>query len=228
MFFPSEFDHYTPEQRADILAHAKLTLYKKGEPVWKAGQLVDFLAATQSGLFALEYEESESSATICHICKAPEVLLMGFTSAVAPMTMRALTPGAALVVPLDVVGKHTLQAPAVLATAFRARVERVYAAQYLYALLQNAPPERRLAYAYWQLSEIDAAGRRVVRAKVPQAELAKFIGTSREEVSRKRSLLEQGFLLTAEEDVLVLDDDLPLVFLGNHVVPPFVRAALGM
>lgn len=73
-------------------------------------------------------------------------------------------------------------------------------------------PEARLASLYWNLSEPLEGGDRQVTAKIPQAIIAEYLGISREEVSRKKSLLEKSGIVQERGRTLILDKSLPLIF----------------
>lgn len=72
--------------------------------------------------------------------------------------------------------------------------------------------EARYAYFLWSLAETSKDGRREVTVKIPQQTVASYLGVSREEVSRKKQLLEKAGFIAETPDGLALSPRLPCLF----------------
>lgn len=70
---------------------------------------------------------------------------------------------------------------------------------------KQARSEARLASLYWSLSEPLEDGNRKVSARISQSIIAEHLGLSREEVSRKKTLLEKAGFIQDEGRTLVLN-----------------------
>lgn len=73
-------------------------------------------------------------------------------------------------------------------------------------------PEARLASLLWGLAEPLEGGSRLLAARIPQSVIAEYLGMSREEVSRKKNLLEKSGYLVDKGRGILLDAGTPALF----------------
>lgn len=207
----------------------RLKTLKKNEPLWRMGEKVEHFGVVLKGVLGASVDMGGDSESLAGVfCKQDVLLTSLLEGALAPMTIKALSSVDLAWVPLRSLTPIAKQNWALTAQAYQMSVERLARQRYMSAVLINAPIERRLAHAYWQLSSLNREGLRVVETKISQADIGKLIGSSREEVSRRTALLEQSGYLSVVGGLIHLSDSMPLLILSETEVPPFFTAELGL
>jgi CRP-like cAMP-binding protein len=93
------------------------------------------------------------------------------------------------------------------------------------ARMRGLDLEARYAYFLWGVAETTDGGRREVTVKIPQQAIASYLGVSREEVSRKKQLLEKAGFIAESPRGLVLSPRLPNLFAtGDESLLPWETA----
>jgi CRP-like cAMP-binding protein len=126
-------------------------------------------------------------------------------------TVVALGPVRALRVGGSAFGRFLLARPAVVVGLLRVLSSRLREADQLRLQLSVAPAEQRLARCLLRLAadhgQVGAAGVRIT-ARLSQADLASYVGVSREVVNQTlRRFRDDGLVTTARQSVTILDLD---------------------
>ncbi len=90
-------------------------------------------------------------------------------------------------------------------------LQRVARAHVFYALKGSQPVEQRIADILWHVSTPTDEGTRIVPVSLTQAVLASLLGTTREEVNRKRQMLIKTGYLYEEGEHWYMDAMTPML-----------------
>mgnify|MGYP005750993047 CR=1 FL=1 len=213
-------DNLEPGVREFLLRNIQTKNVKKGAVIWRMGELIKKVALIDSGFVCVELGNAEGPETICGIHPAGSLLLTGLGPGVSPLTLRALTPLVLTELDAGVFAKALLTSPGATSFVFDYILRLAYAQRSLIPAFAGAPVEKRLAHAYWTLSSPGPDGRRWVAKSVSQADIARYVGTSREEVSRKTQLLvKEGLLVERPEGLEATSSLVEWSLQGSRVAP---------
>lgn len=174
----------------------------------------------KSGVYGATAPSLTEEPLVLDLYKAGALILPALASESASIfEIVCICPGAYLEWPLDVF-KSAVEADGslgewVLQQTFNKKQE-----MYLRKMRQyHFSLEALLASALWELSEPFDEGHRLVKEKVPQGVLASYLGMTREELNRRKSLLERAGYLEVVSQGLLLRTEVSTLFAQLHGSP---------
>lgn len=200
--------------------------FKKGSELYRANSTNIIIVLVRTGLVASQIYDEAGNAMLVHIA-GPNSLVFpgyGFESPGVFDTV-GVSPGFALIWPASefkkVLGSNAVFSSRVLELVLNKRQQD--AVHWVRA--RSCSLEKRLALFYWNLSDKQTDSTRYFSNTISQKAIATFLGTSREEVSRKTSLLEKAGYLRIDEEGITIDGEMcRLLFFSSH--HPVVQSAL--
>ncbi len=211
---PVAFDVLKPETREQLARQARLVSLAKGEVLIETGMVNPPVFAVRSGLLALSHVQLGDVHTVTDFFMAQDLFVGSMSQDdVAPFEIRSVAPSVVVSWPMEPVMQAFAQNPEFSQWVMRYLVRRQARMHFHRARIACLPLEAQLAFFLWSVSEpAREPGQRLVTVRIPQALLASYFGVTREEVSRKKALLEKaGYLHTVSEGLL-LTEHLPVVF----------------
>lgn len=198
--------------------------YKKGAVLYHGNAVNVPVLFIRTGLVCSQTYEETGESLIAQLFGPNSLVFPGYsTSGQGGFDFVGLAPGFVLSWPAATF-KQVLTSNAVFATrVLDLMLGRRHEDAVNIARARSCSLEKRLALFYWSLSESREGALRYFPNTIPQKAIAAFLGTSREEVSRRTSLLEKAGYLRLEEDGMSLDEEMcRLFFLSAH--EPAMRA----
>lgn len=196
------------EAQAQLRRAGHSAVYRKGEAVLHAGQIVNASYFVHSGWFS-----SQAGGAVSALHGAGDSILVGMER-VAPRSTSdvvALTTGSVAVIERAALRVQLLRHPEVALTLLNSKLRTLAHVRLFYARRNTDPLEVRLAYLLWTLAELMPDGHRCVPSGLSQSSLASLLGVPREEVSRKRNLLVKTGYLFEREGEWFIDPSTPLL-----------------
>jgi len=210
---PGAFSKLPAGARKTLAGSAVLKTFKKNENLVPYGQPAAPVIALRSGLVAIMHGAEEDTPLVSDFLRPQDVYAESTRSnTVTRGQLTALASSSAVVFRVDAFREVLLSQPA-FAVWFLNETERRLADQYLYRT-RNAlmTDEGQFAYFLWSISEELDKDRRVVRVKVPDRIIASYLGVAREQVNRKKQLLEKtGHILQTDQGIELMPS-LPALF----------------
>ena len=192
--------------------------YKKGTVLYHANAANVPVLFIRTGLVCSQTYEETGESLIAQLFGPNSLVFPGYsTGGRGGFDFVGLSPGFALSWPAATL-KQVLTSNAVFATrVLDLMLSRRHEDAANIARARSCSLEKRLALFYWSLAEVREGSVRHFPNTIPQKAIAAFLGTSREEVSRKTSLLEKAGYLKLEANGMSLDDEIcQLFFMSAH------------
>ncbi len=211
---PVAFEALRPETREQLARQARLVSLAKGEVLIETGMVNPPVFAVRSGLLALSHVQLGDIQTVTDFFMAQDLFVGSMSQDdVAPFEIRSVAPSVVVSWPMEPVMQAFAQNPDFSQWVMRYLVRRQARMHFHRARIACLPLEAQLAFFLWSVSEpARQPGQRLVTARIPQALLASYFGVTREEVSRKKALLEKAGYLHTTPEGLLLTEHLPVVF----------------
>jgi CRP-like cAMP-binding protein len=210
---PSAFSKLPEGSRKTLASRAALKNFKKNEVLVAYGQPTAPVIALRSGLVAIMHGTEEETPLVSDFLRPKDVYAESTrANTVSRGQLTAMSTSSAVVFPVDAFREVLLTQPT-FGVWFLNESERRLADQYQHrtrnALMSD---EGRFAYFLWSISEEIGVDRRVVRVKVAEKFIASYLGVAREQVNRKKQLLEKtGHILQTDEGIELMPS-LPALF----------------
>ena len=210
---PDAFRQLPEAQRAELCAYGKQHAVPRNEVVMPFGTARPPVLAVRSGLLTIEYPTRRERTVITAFLHAHDLFFSSLDGKdVSAYDLRSVAPSVVIVWP-SAVFRHVVASSAPFGRWLAEQTNQKLQSQYLRQAQLSAPLDQQLAFLYWSLAESELPdGGRLLNTKVPQADLASYLGVTREEVSRKKQILERVGYLRDTETGLVLSAELPRLF----------------
>jgi CRP-like cAMP-binding protein len=183
----------SPAGQRKICENSYVTSVQKGELLVRTGQIHQGMIIVQSGWLAADIDD------VCVAILPPNsfyVLNLGASVRPAVCNLRAVSSNTNIAaVDRDTLGAVLAESPDVLFAICDALVQRLGKHLSDTAKRITEPLELRLAGFLWSIGIPVSDGSRRIPSVIPQPYIASYLGSSREEISRKRQLLiRSGYL----------------------------------
>lgn len=191
-----------------LLETSLVATYKKGSYIVRVGERDKYVRLGLSGWSALQIGD-----TILGLASTSmQTNAVGKETLLATSDLIALTEVTAVLFDREKFTEAMLKSPpAGLLTLLSWSARNLNMVQMFSALKSNCPLDIGLATLLWMLGEPADGGRRKVPTSIPQFALARALGASREEVSRKRQVLVSTGYLSKEGGDEYLDAMTPML-----------------
>lgn len=204
---PPVFHELLPtEALIELRRRSTVRTASKGEVVVQSGSLECCVLALRSGMLAVAYKGAKD-AVAADFIRRGEVYCSTVQEGVSSVgDVQALTASSVLLWPTEVFRGVLMEHPK-FAMWYLETVQRRLSQQYYHrARIVQLSSDAQYAYFLWSMSELLPDGRRVVRTKIPQSMIASYLGITREEVSRRKTMLEKtGHIVRATEGLELLE-----------------------
>jgi CRP-like cAMP-binding protein len=197
----SDFDQQLIKQTGTLLE------VKKGESVLKAGEQSRYGYYLQSGWCSVSVEGYVAELL------APKSTFLASLSMNTPAWAEvvALSKATLYCYELNTLHDIVMRNPQLAILFMETTLQRLARAHIFYALKGSQPLEQRLADVLWHVSTVNDDGSRTVPASLTQTVLASLLGSTREEVSRRKQLLIKTGYLYQEGSDWLLDAMTPMM-----------------
>lgn len=227
---PALFACVAEADKAHLAEHSTVQSLKKAQLLWADGDPVQDVIVVRTGcLGATLRDDSGSIADYVTVAAFPPDQVVARSLALpkpALMDVRALVASTVLRIPLFALRPIAQHNPELYEGFSDALVRALHHRMYYASRLGHATVERRLARVLWDLSRLDALGRRIIDFKLGQAELAQLVGTDRSELSRRNQLLVKSGMLVQTEGTLELTPSFRVLLANEPGTPGFELDAL--
>ncbi|WP_162570994.1 MULTISPECIES: Crp/Fnr family transcriptional regulator [unclassified Variovorax] len=210
---PQAFSNLPDHARQKLAESATVRTFARNEVVIPPGQLSPPVVALRSGLLVLSFTGDVEGGIASDFVRPLDVFsgstrLRIFSSG----TLSAVSASAAVLWPVEAF-REALLSSADFAVWYLDGLERRLAHHYLHrARVVHLSGEAQYAYFLWAMSEPTTDGRRLMKVKIPQQLVASYLGVGREEVSRRKTLLEKTGHISQTSAGLELMDSIVHLF----------------
>ena len=210
---PAEFQQLPDALRDELSRHGQLHALARNKVLIPFGTSRPPVVAVRTGLMAISHPTRRERLVITDFLRVQEVFFASLTGEdVADYELRSVAPANVVTWPAHVF-RQVAFASAPFSRWLVERINRRLHAQYYRQARLTAPLDQQMAYLLWTLADTELSdGRRLLNIKVPQADIASYLGITREEVSRKKQVLEKAGYLSDTETGLELSYELPQLF----------------
>jgi CRP-like cAMP-binding protein len=201
-----------PHVRQALAKEAKLVEYRKNQKVIEFGQPVPSVLAVRSGLLAVIHSPDQEKPSVDFA--RPSDLYAESTAGdnISSSEVLALMTSTVVQFPVHAF-RNAMLSHAPFGLWYVNVVENQRNQQYLHRVqMRTLKDEARFAYFLWTLADVDGDDRRILRTKLPERIIALYLGVGREQVNRKKQLLEKTGYITQTDGGIVIDSSLATLF----------------
>ena len=211
---PREFSLLDEEMRDELARSGRLLSPPRNEVIVPFGDPRPPVLVVRSGLLALLHPGKDEKPVVADFFGTHAVVFPARAGQDAsPFEVRSVVGSHVVAWPIEQLSRAILRTPPFALAMLEAMNARATERYFHHARVRSMPLETQLAYLLWSLAEAEDNGGRSLRMKISQDVIASYLGVAREEVSRKKSLLQRAGYLEATEDGMSLAPEVPGLFL---------------
>jgi CRP-like cAMP-binding protein len=210
---PEAFQRLDVVNRAELANTSQVHSLQRNEVLVAYGDAMPRAFAVRSGMLSLGYPTHVQEIVITDFFSLHDVYCPALRPG-EPASYEVRSVGRCTVVswPLAVFDR-TLAANGDFCYWYLNQSKRRLEAHQLHRARLNALGlEARYAFFLWSIAEQTGSGEREVLVKIPQQTVASYLGVAREEVSRKKQLLQKAGFIRETDHGLILSPRLPYLF----------------
>ncbi len=220
---PNVFRRLETRQRAALAEHAEVRFLQRNEVLIAHGEPGPRAFALRAGILTMGYPTGASQIVVTEFFTPHDVhTSLRPPASPTPFQVRSVGRSAVVCWPLAVFNDVLARNAEFCFWYLEQSKRRIETLQSQRARMHVLDLEARYAYFLWSIAEQSRDGRREVAVKIPQQTVASYLGVSREEVSRKKQLLEKAGFIEETPNGLALSPRLPCLFsLGEDCLLPW-------
>lgn len=209
---PAEFSLLSARAAEWLASAGELLHLPRGGTLQHEGVAADYAYYVIQGLLYAGYHVSAEEAVVTELIGAKRLILEGIFLEGPQREVRSISACSMLRWPKDSFKRAAEDSPRFTMWLLKQALEENRQREFHKARQSTLSLEAKYAHLLWTLAEPAQAGCRRLTVKIPQQLMASYLDITREEVSRKKQMLERAGYLWQEPDGLVLSAQLPRLF----------------